>query len=347
MLLKPHSEIGLKLYEKYKAMHPIGFYTGILALQGLAHLAVDHDDEELVERVRQELLPFLRLEVDCASIHLNFQNYLCGGNATAYMAARGFLDEARECLERYGAELLHEARRSKEGVFSMPRVPDTEKIWIDAAFAVVPFLVNAGVCLGNERFVAEGADQIAGLYDLLIDRKNGLLHQSRGFAGPGLRSQDHWSRGNGWGILALAEIINALEANHPERKRIEPLFKDLCEACFAHADKEGLWHQEMTVHESYVETSGSALIHFGIGVGIAHGLLPEKFEELYERSFQSLLQYMDEEGNISNTCVGCLSPKQGRIEDYMKVSHKLNDRHAFGAYILALSQYDHVKGNVS
>ena len=82
-------------------------------------------------------------------------------------------------------------------------MPDREAegwIWIDTAAAVVPFMLFAGRTSGNETYIDFAAQQYFGLIDALLDPACGLLHQCRGFLEDHrLCSQDHWSRGNGWG----------------------------------------------------------------------------------------------------------------------------------------------------
>ena len=54
------------------------------------------------------------------------------------------------------------------------------------------------------------------MYDLFEDPENHLLHQARGFMDDvNAISQDHWSRGNGWGIIGLADMLQYLPQEDP------------------------------------------------------------------------------------------------------------------------------------
>ena len=128
------------------------------------------------------------------------------------------------------------------------------------------------------KYIDEAAFQTLAMYDLFLDKSCGLLHQSRDFCGEGRFSDDHWSRGNGWGILSLAELCAHLPENHPERGRCIEYFKAHIDSLAKYQSQNGMWRQEITVEsldtqselgilESYEETSGTGLILYAIGVG--------------------------------------------------------------------------------
>ena len=37
----------------------------------------------------------------------------------------------------------------------------------------------------------------------------------------------HWARANGWAIMAMAELLDVLPENHPQRPRILALFRSM------------------------------------------------------------------------------------------------------------------------
>jgi unsaturated rhamnogalacturonyl hydrolase len=173
---------------------------------------------------------------------------------------------------------------------------------------------------------------------LFRDPQNGLLHQSRGFVGPGAISTDHWSRGNGWGLLALAALAEDLPEAHPCRAEAQAAFADLVAACLRVQGPTGLWHQELPRHDSFVETSGSGIVLYAIGVALQLGLAPNGARAALERGLTAYLGYIALDGSVFHTCVGCLSPKDGTPEAYMAHRHAKDDPHAFGPIILAFSQ---------
>ncbi len=318
-------------------------YPGIVTLYGAARLT-GLDDPAILAQAREWLLPFVRGEV---TFKANFPNYFCGGAGTAYLLWRGHLPEAREEVRRYAEQILHEAPRDHQGILKMPRDPSRNLVWIDVAFAVTPFLVFAGLALGEERYLEEAFQQTARMVRLLRNPENGLFHQGINFNGPGKISEDHWSRGNGWGAFALIEIARYLPADHPRKAEALALYRDHVEACARFQDEAGLWHQEMTEDGtlSYVETSGSALMLYALGSGLEAGLFGATDSADYvahrarfEKGMRGLLAYINEDTDIFHTCRPCLCPGTGTKLDYRAMPPVLNDSHAFGPVVLAAGQ---------
>ena len=312
-------------------------YTGIVTLHGLARLAAGTGDAGLIEETRGQFMPYARGE---RIYKANHPNYFCGGNGAAYFLWRGFLPEAEKLVRQYAEQFMNEAPRDAEGIVCMPSVPADQKIWIDAAFAVTPFLLFAGLALNEEKYIEEAFQQTAKMVRIFLNPENGLLHQSKNFRGrlPGRISEDHWSRGNGWGIYALTELACHLPAGHPRKSEAVELYRNLVEACAKVQNEQGLWHQEMTEKESYVETSGSGLILYAIGAGIEAGVLDDSWRESFERGLSGFLAYISGDIDIYHTCRGCLCPGEGTKLEYMAKAPVINDPHAFGPVVLAMGQ---------
>lgn len=329
--------IAQAAFRKHKKIHgSYDLYPGIVTLHGMARLATQTGDKSLLVEISEELGSYVRAERD---FFVNFPNYLCGGNATAWMLFRGRLPEAKESVRRYADQILNEAPRDPQGILSHPRLVGQDAIWIDVAFAVTPFLLFAGLALDCDEYVEEAFQQTAKMVRAFRFEETGLLFQSRNFKGVGHRSDDHWSRGNGWGALALCELAVHLPTEHPRKAEAVSLYLDHVRACAVFQDENGLWGQEMTAADkTYVETSGSALMLYALGLGIKAGLVDVAERSRFERGLIGLLAYISDDTDIYHTCRGCLCPGQGTKLDYMAQPPVVNDSHAFGPVVLAMGQ---------
>jgi unsaturated rhamnogalacturonyl hydrolase len=330
-------DLSCRLFEKHKqVMGHFDFYPGVVSMYGMARLAASTGKAELLEEIRNTLMPYVRGE---RSFPVNFKNYYCGGLGSSYLLWLGHLPEVKDAVLHYAEEILTEAPRDKDGILCHPQFPGEDRIWVDVAFSVGPFLLFAGLALKDSRFIDESVNQVTKMYRVLLNPENGLLHQCRGFQGRDSISEDHWCRGNGWMAFALAELNRYLPANHPRRPEVEGLFQDHLKACLNFQDQDGLWHQEMTEPvRSYVETSGSALLLYALGVAIETNAVNEYAVSGLQKSLSSLLHYISEDADVYHTCYGCLSPGEGRVIDYMAQRVVLNDYHGFGPIILAMGQ---------
>jgi unsaturated rhamnogalacturonyl hydrolase len=334
------ARLALNAFARHAAAHTLRHYTGIVSLHGLARLGLTQKetrgDEAVLDHARRMFAPFLtgRLRFET-----NFPNYLVGGNGAAFLWWKDELPGAdADLFLPYIDEVLHQAARDRDGILCHPEAPAGEKVWIDVAFGVSPFLLFCGLKLGRADCIDEAWAQTRKLCAVLRDPEVGLMHQAKNFHVRGRLTGDHWSRGNGWGLLALAELVQYLPEEHPARADMLAAYRDLIAACLRTQGKAGLWHQEMTGPESYVETSGSALILYAIGAGLEHGLLDGAHRRAFEKGLRGLLSYIAVDGSMHNTCTGCLAPGDGSREAYMRHPHELNDPHAFGPVILACTQ---------
>lgn len=328
--------IAERAFDTFTSLYPLQNYMGILALQGEARLCLATGDTQRFTQLTRALAPFID---PSPPFPCNFLIYHCGGNASAILLHAGKLDTARQTVAHHARLLMTTAPRGENRLFCHPKSADKGWIFIDVAFAVSPFLVHAGLALDDEAMIDEGVHQTLGLYDILLDNTCGLVHQGKYVRGNKGISEDHWSRGNGWGLLALAEMLEALPSGHRHREKVATTMKAHLQAALQLQDDTGMWHQEMTRHDSYPETSGTALILYALGTAIRHGMMnDDSSRAAFQRGISGLLGFIALNGNIHNTCRGCLCPGHGRIEDYMQREHVLNDPHAFGAVALAFGQ---------
>lgn len=312
-------------------------YTGILSMHAFARLATETGDSALLTEIRDHLAPFLGGER--TDFWATLKNYYCGGNASAWLFYRGQLSEHEATITQYAEQLMNEAPRDDDDVFCRVKDSGLREIWIDIAFAVTPFLLFTGLKLGRDDYVEEAFQQTAKMVQIFRLPDTGLLVQSRNIRSEGHMSEDHWSRGNGWGALAMAELAAYLPNDHPRKEEAVAMFRDHVAACAKFQDEQGMWHQEMTdLKESYVETSGTGLMLYSIGLGLEAGLLDQSDRERFLRGLRGMLDYIDEDTNIFHTCRGCLCPGQGTKLEYRAMPPVLNDAHAFGPVTLAFGQ---------
>ncbi len=335
-------EIAGLAYKKHLEIEPLSHYTGIVTLHAAASQAVEHNDAELLVEVIEQLRPFLNRE---RIFKCSYKNYCCGGNGSALLLMHGKIQDSNGFIRECAEELLNDAPREAEtGIYCMPE-RDYELIWIDSIFAIAPFLLYCGIAFDDDRYIEEAFQQVKKMLDIFRDANAyGTMHQSRGgWIGAGKLSQDHWSRGNGWGLYGMAEMIKYMPKSHRRRKETEDIFREYLFGCLHYQDDDGMWHQEITDHSSYVETSGTGLILYALGAGIESGIIDESYLFAFQRGVKSYQSYIALDGSVFNTCVGCLCPEDGSIEAYKNQRSEMNDCHAFGPVIFTFAQAEKLK----
>ncbi|MGV8093488.1 MAG: DUF4861 family protein [Mangrovibacterium sp.] len=330
-------EVAERVLEKGLRSIDLGYYPGSLLLHGMSEYALLEGNEAVLEEVIGYYRQFRTGEIN---VHGNFISYEAGGSGAAYLSWRGATTEPDSQVTVAARRMMEEQRRSPEGLITSKHVQEgSDKVFIDVAFAVSPYLLYAGLKLNKNEYLDFAVFETLELFKILRDETTGLVHQGRGFQQPGKVSEDCWSRGNGWGAFALSILARDLPESHPRHKEVVELAQQFFTAVLRYQDKkEGLWHQEMTDPSSYMETSGSGILLYGLGIMLEKGLLDGKYLENFKKGLQGYTAYIGSDGSVSHTCSGCLCPGKGTKEDYKNHPWIYNDHHAFGPVVLAFTQ---------
>lgn len=113
----------------------------------------------------------------------------------------------------------------------------------------------------------------------------------------------HWARGNGWAIAGLAQVLERLDADHPDRPRYERQFRELARAFLKAQQSDGLWRPGLLDPETHTarETSGSSFAVFSLAWGIRHGFLDEETAlPAVVRGWNALTASVTAEGELRN-----------------------------------------------
>ncbi len=311
----------------------ISTYPGTLMLHGMSEFALLKGNEESLNHVVGALEKFGTGDIKATG---NFISYEAGGSGAAYLSWKGATDKLDEQVAAAAEKMMLQQKRNHDGLMTIETL--SHHMFIDVAFAVTPYLLYSGLKFKKTEYVDYAVFHALESFRILKDEETGLLHQGRGFQGEGKISEDNWSRGNGWGAFALALLVRDLPDSHPRKQEVVELAKQFFTAVLRCQNKQGLWHQEMSDPTSYVETSGSGILLYSLGIMLEKELLPKRYFKNFKLGLRGYLDYIAADGSVSNTCIGCLCPGKGTKEDYKNRQWKLNDYHAFGPVVLAYTQ---------
>lgn len=314
-------------------------YCGCLALFAALKTAENTGDEELKKYATDTILKFPEAT---KNIDYNFSSYKIGGIAAAYAFYKGYIPEFEPIIRKYAEEAMN-APRDCDGLLKSPHYKNRESIWIDTIMAETPFLLYAGLAFNEERYIDEAVKQAIGHYDALLDRKNGLLHQCRNFVSDGTLTEDHWGRGNGWGFIAMTELIMNLPKDHKDRRKVELYFSRHAHALRKYQTKHGMWRQEIPFKYSYEESSGTGLFLYGFAVGMKQGLLDKNsYMKPLKDGLNGLMTFaIKPDFSTELCCRGMRCPgfgeDKGTLEAYLSVMPEPNNGHSFGTMMLAFA----------
>lgn len=180
--------------------------------------------------------------------------------------------------------------------------------WCDALFMAPPLLARLSAITGDHKYIdymnKEWKITAALLYDKdehLYFRDDRFLDIAKFHEANGKKV--FWSRGDGWVVAGLAEILEYLPKNDPSRPMYEQQFKDMVSKIASLQPADGLWRTGLLDPEAYKmpEVSGTAFFTFAMAYGVNHGLLERaKYEPIIKKSWAGMLSHIYADGRLGN-----------------------------------------------
>jgi unsaturated rhamnogalacturonyl hydrolase len=149
--------------------------------------------------------------------------------------------------------------------------------WCDALFMAPPVLARLSQITGDPRYLAYMDRQwqltTKDLYDpkeKLFSRDDRYLTKTEANG-----KKLFWSRGNGWVLAGLAQILQYIPANDPMRPRYAAQFQAMAGRILDLQQPDGLWRTGLLDQPAYdsPEISGSGFFTYAMAWGVNAGLL--------------------------------------------------------------------------
>lgn len=212
----------------------------------------------------------------------------------------------RKWCEDWAEWVMNGLIRTGDGAFQhmITGDPNDSQILIDTLFMAVLFLAKMGRVLNRKDYIEEAKKQILIHIKYLFDARTGLFYHGYDFRGHHHYGAVHWGRGNAWFTAVAAELLNEMELESGLRSYLRDTFEDQCRALIALQDESGLWHTVLDDPDSYLETSATACIAYGILRGIHTGSLPQDMMEPAMKAVNAVVEKIDENGVVQGVSYG-------------------------------------------
>ena len=238
-----------------------------------------------------------------------------------------------------------------------------DQVWLDGIYMAQPFYALYVKNFGDGDF-SDIVKQIGTVYLRMRSKEKGLYFHGYDaskkafWADPETGcSQNFWLRSLGWFAVALADLADIIPEGE-SRDELTGIFKDLMEHMIEYADPEtGLYWQvpdQQGREGNYLETSGSAMMAYAMLKGARLGILPEKFAEQGEKTFNGIidryLAFTETGLNLGGIClVAGLGPENNRRRDgsyayYISEPVVENDAKGVAPFVLAYTEIKRKKG---
>ena len=229
------------------------------------------------------------------------------------------------------------------------------QMWLDGLYMIEPYYAEYTKRFGSKDAYADIVHEFVLMEQKARDPKTGLIYhgwdESRkqfwADKQTGL-SQSFWSRAMGWYHVALVEVLDVMDANHPERKKMLEILNRLTIAIVKAQDNaSGVWWQitdKAGAEKNYLESSASAMFVYALARSVNKGYISPAYRTAVQKGYAGLLKEFvvkDGEGRTHFTktvAVGGLGGslnRNGTYAYYMSEPIRSDDFKAIGPFMLA------------
>lgn len=223
--------------------------------------------------------------------------------------------------------VMTELPRTQEGGFQhiTTHEKNEQQLWDDTLFMTVLFLYRAGAALDMPAWREEARYQFLLHIKYLHSTENGLWYHGYSFIGNHHFGKAYWARGNSWFTAGAVDFLEWLkaepQADESVIRIIENTWKEQCLKLVELQDEAtGLWHTLLDHEDSYLETSASAAIAYGLLKGVRLGLLPASCEPAAEKALSGVLAQVGKDGIVGGVSYG--TPMGSTIDFYRTIPIK-------------------------
>lgn len=228
--------------------------------------------------------------------------------------------------------IISESKKHSNGKSKGPSSPIRSFDWCDALFMSPPTLARLYSITSDKKYLEYMDSEFKWTHSLLWSSEDKLFYRDASYTGKKSPNGEKilWGRGNGWVLGGLAQILNFLPKDIPERNFYEDLFKEMSDSVLDAQQEDGLWRANLAdpEHIKGGETSASAFFVYALAWGINNSMLPkDKFYKAVLKGWTGLLGNICESGKV-----GYVQPVGAAPDSFNKES-----THAYGAgaFILA------------
>jgi rhamnogalacturonyl hydrolase YesR len=250
--------------------------------------------------------------------------------------------DLHEVIDRFADYVSTKQFRLDDGTLARKN-PFKECLWLDDAYMSVPLLAQYGKITGDRKYFDDAAKQIKQFYAHLFVPAAGLYTHGANMANPENHPHYYWGRANGWVMVATAELLDLLPADHSDHDALVKILRDHAVGVAAQQSGSGLWHQMLDKPDSYLETSCTAMFSYAMAKGVNRGWLnASQYGPVAIAGWNGVTSKISADGKLSDVCIGT-----SYADDMIYYYHRpaTDDIHGYGPVLLCGAEMIRLVGN--
>jgi unsaturated rhamnogalacturonyl hydrolase len=258
----------------------------------------------------------------------------CGAMGAAFTrAARMQIGpDLKPSIDLFADYISKKQFRLEDGTLARKN-PFPQSLWLDDAYMSVPLLAQYGKLTGERKYFDDAAKQIKQFYAHLFVPSAGLYTHGGNMANPDDHPSYFWGRANGWAMVATVELLDLLPEDHSDRDALIKILQAHAKGVASRQSGSGLWHQMIDRHDSYLETSCTAMFTYSLAKGVNRGWLnASQYGPTAIAGWNGLVTKIGDDGRLEGVCIGT-----NYADDYVYYYARpaRDDIHGYGPVLLA------------
>ena len=193
--------------------------------------------------------------------------------------------------------------RLKDGTLARER-PQAVSLWADDMYMGVMPLGEIGHLTGKREYYDDAVRNVLQMTGYLFNPQNNLYTHGWNANNPDA-PRFYWARANGWAVLTMSDLLDVLPKDHTGYPKVLAQLRLALRGIAEQQSGEGLWHQMIDRHDSYLETSASAMFTYVIAHAINEGWISAAtYGSIAQAGWVGLQTRINARGQVEGTCVG-------------------------------------------
>lgn len=247
--------------------------------------------------------------------------------------------------------------RIKQGNFWHKKIYPNQ-VWLDGLYMAQPFYMQYETQLNDKKGCLDSFKQFCVVRNRMRDEKTGLYYHGYDEScqmywadkKTGC-SPNFWLRAVGWFTIALVDTIEVMdEQMYYEYRTLRNQLRELINDLLKYQAEYGMFYQiidKADEPKNYKETSGTAIIAYGILKAVRLGILSEEYAKYGEKAFWGIVErYLkfDNDGKpiLGGICLvaglGGNNHRDGSLEYYFSEKVVENEAKGVAPFILAFTE---------